>query len=228
MKKAFTLAEVLITLTIVGIIAAMTIPTVTIEHKKQVYVAQLKKAYTEVTQGLKILSQSKGCIDNLACTGYFSTGASISGTYNLLNDLSNYMNYTKLCVTGLDPRPCMAEWNRDLDQTTGGERPVLGAMQTLSNYSFGISSPQIGNCTSALSYNGVNVCNVVYIDVNTGTSGPNQYGRDIFTFYIMNNCTLIPTATVGGSALIIQGNCTTTDGKACSEKILEDGWQMNY
>ena len=54
-KKAFTLAEILITLGIVGIISALTIPTLIQNHKKQVLVNQLKKAMSEISQGLQLM-----------------------------------------------------------------------------------------------------------------------------------------------------------------------------
>ena len=43
MKKAFTLAEVLITLGIIGIVAAMTLPVVIGNYQKKVTAAKVKK-----------------------------------------------------------------------------------------------------------------------------------------------------------------------------------------
>ena len=40
--KAFTLAEVLITLGIIGVVAALTLPNLVANYKKQVLVTQLK------------------------------------------------------------------------------------------------------------------------------------------------------------------------------------------
>ncbi len=50
MKKAFTMAEVLITLTIIGIVAALTIPAVSINTRQQEYKTGLKKAITTINQ----------------------------------------------------------------------------------------------------------------------------------------------------------------------------------
>ena len=47
---AFTLAEVLITLGIIGIVAAMTLPTLIMNHRKQVTVNKVKKFYTVMSQ----------------------------------------------------------------------------------------------------------------------------------------------------------------------------------
>jgi len=49
-KSAFTLAEVLITLVIIGVVAALTIPNVIYNSKKQEYSARLKKFYSTMKQ----------------------------------------------------------------------------------------------------------------------------------------------------------------------------------
>ena len=46
--SAFTLAEVLITLGIIGIVAAMTLPSVIVNYQKQEALTRLKKSYTTV------------------------------------------------------------------------------------------------------------------------------------------------------------------------------------
>ena len=51
-KFAFTLAEVLITLGIIGIIAAITLPTLTANHKKKEASARLKKFSSSMQQAL--------------------------------------------------------------------------------------------------------------------------------------------------------------------------------
>ena len=50
MKPAFTLAEVLVTLGIIGVVSAMTVPTLMQNYQRQSYVTQLHKVYNEVGQ----------------------------------------------------------------------------------------------------------------------------------------------------------------------------------
>lgn len=52
--KAFTLAEVLITLGIIGVVAAMTLPTLINSYKKQQTVTHLQKVYTSLNQALRL------------------------------------------------------------------------------------------------------------------------------------------------------------------------------
>lgn len=53
-KLAFTLAEVLITLGIIGIVAALSIPTLISAYQKKTTALEVKKAYTELNQILKM------------------------------------------------------------------------------------------------------------------------------------------------------------------------------
>lgn len=50
-RRAFTLAEVLITLGIIGTVAAMTIPTLMMNYQRNVWEAKLKKVYGIATNG---------------------------------------------------------------------------------------------------------------------------------------------------------------------------------
>ena len=63
MKKnynAFTLAEVLITLGIIGIVAAMTLPALINNYRKTVTVNQLKVAYSIMAQALTMAQKDYG------------------------------------------------------------------------------------------------------------------------------------------------------------------------
>ena len=61
--KAFTLAEVLITLGIIGVVAAMTLPTLIEKYKKQVAVNKLKKFYSVMTQAIKLEETKNGSME---------------------------------------------------------------------------------------------------------------------------------------------------------------------
>lgn len=59
-RKAFTLAEVLITLAIIGVVAAMTIPTLISDVSKKQHLVAFKKKYVEIVQAIKL-----SAIDNM-------------------------------------------------------------------------------------------------------------------------------------------------------------------
>ena len=59
-KIAFTLAEVLITLGIVGVVAAMTMPSLVANYEKKRTATAVKKAYSELSQALKLAEVDYG------------------------------------------------------------------------------------------------------------------------------------------------------------------------
>ncbi len=58
--EGFTLAEVLITLGIIGIVAAMTLPTLIQSHRKQVVETRLKKFYSTINQAIQMAEVDYG------------------------------------------------------------------------------------------------------------------------------------------------------------------------
>ena len=68
-KFGFTLAEVLITLGIIGIVAAMTLPTLILKHNKQITETALKKFYTTFNQAILISVNENGPVESW--TDYF-------------------------------------------------------------------------------------------------------------------------------------------------------------
>lgn len=62
LKHGFTLAEVLVTLGIIGIVAAMTFPSLIGKWQKMVTVNKLKEAYTIISQGVKSAEADYGAV----------------------------------------------------------------------------------------------------------------------------------------------------------------------
>lgn len=58
-KNGFTLAEVLVTLGIIGVVSAMTVPTLMQNYQRDSYTTQLHKVYNEVSQAmLRVITES--------------------------------------------------------------------------------------------------------------------------------------------------------------------------
>ncbi len=62
-RVAFTLAEVLITLGIIGVVAAITMPTVINKHRERKTVAKVKKFYSTINQALLMSIKDNGYVD---------------------------------------------------------------------------------------------------------------------------------------------------------------------
>ena len=80
------------------------------------------------------------------------------------------------------------------------------------------------------------------LDIN-GFKHPNQYGRDIFVFYLSNEGKLFPMGGTDYSRYETSGyiagsnrwnvygtSCIDGDNlaRSCAGQIMEQGWQMNY
>lgn len=59
-NRAFTLAEVLITLGIIGIVAAMTLPQLIQNYREKVLLQQAKKMYSVIANALVLYSNDMG------------------------------------------------------------------------------------------------------------------------------------------------------------------------
>ena len=68
---AFTLAEVLITLGIIGVVAAMTLPTLVAKYQSKVYATRIKHAHSLLQNSLNLYKVKNDC-DNYLCLFYTS------------------------------------------------------------------------------------------------------------------------------------------------------------
>lgn len=243
MKKrlGFTLAEVLITLGIIGVVAAITIPTLMQKADKQQYLTRLKKAYAQTNEALKLMSADMGCPNDLACTGVFSGDSEAVGS-----ELTKYFKVIKNCGTA-DGGGCVSNSvSTNFDGT--GEREnfdLSGEYSFLTEDGMAIRLHSVAdNCQVNNSISGTGsmskTCGSVIIDVNGPDGKPNNFGKDIFYFYITSGkgALLYP---MGGSDIKGKGywkdasgnpqRCdkdANVDGYACAGRIMDEGWQINY
>jgi prepilin-type N-terminal cleavage/methylation domain-containing protein len=56
-QPAFTLAETLITIAIIGVVAALTIPTLIKQYQRKVFETQFKKAYSQLNSAYKLMQE---------------------------------------------------------------------------------------------------------------------------------------------------------------------------
>lgn len=245
-KTAFTLAEVLITLGIIGVVASLTIPTLMNSYQNAQYVTALKKVYSVLNQAFKQMAADNGCAENLKCTGLFASGGmpDVANQY-LGEELIKYLKVAKNCgvITNLGCFPADTNQNYDGSATKNFHRDNEPSYKiiTVDGMSITVNSIQ-ANCetdySTGASGNMSQVCGWVYIDVN-GLKGPNCYGRDTYRFFITNGkgALLYPEGGVDDNH---SGNywwnysdanlCSPAnkDGRYCAGRIIEKGWQMDY
>lgn len=253
MKKfGFTLAEVLITLAIIGVVAALTIPTLITNYQKRQYVTGLQKSYAQI-QNLFKLVMANDSVDTLEQTKLIQ---SISGegiyTYapeqqEFVTELSKYLKITKACLPMDFDNIChQLEYKnlnsnpQSIDDTSnrGGNLQIFTADGMI--YYFDISknttwsSEKSCNETKA---NGGNKCSdqgEIRVDVN-GSKGPNEYGRDMFVFDIDGYGTVYLRGAINAAGKSFNWqdddrcNPSRQDyGDGCAARIFEQGWKMDY
>lgn len=193
-KKGFTLAEVLITIGIIGVVASLTIPTLIANYQKSVYVAQLQKFYAEFQAGAKAFMTEEGCTD-LQCTDAFEGST----------DVCSWAPDSCAHVEGLATKSFKIAQDFQFNGTGHKAYYIAQMFSNLSpdflfensTYSFitadnflvGIKDPMVDNCSL---YG--DICAEIEVDVN-GLNGPDIIGRDVFQFYLTKNGALIPQAS---------------------------------
>lgn len=177
-KKAFTIAEVLITIGILGIVMAMTLPNLIKDYRKKVTVEQLKKAYSVVSNALEMSQHENGDLKywNVQNLGSTSDDYSIVITNFLNTYILPYMKIKYNCGT-----KCEAQKNVKRYALNGQERSWYDQFYYIIYLDDGsILSFMIDN--DGKNWKWLHI----YYDIN-GNKRPNIYGIDIFAFTLFGN-----------------------------------------
>ncbi len=242
MKKhffGFTLSEALMALTIVGIVSALTVPTLVKNYQKHTYLLSLQKVYAELQQNLTIFQTEN--YRNRTIYGsrlHLQTGYTIDTTAGYF--LKNYYKINKDC--GTTAQPCFAASYSSINNGTET------AFSCSNGYSVQLPSsaavcliPARTSKMEKFSPTGNKIVTikhpaVIYIDTN-GAEVPNIGGRDMFTLNLYEDFSIDvvnPDAIKDGTAKadreeLYNDNClTSTTGVGCFGKILNENWKMNY
>ena len=217
-KKAFTLAEVLITLGIIGIVAAMTIPTIVIQYPKKQTAALLKKSYTILTQAIKLSEIDNG---NKAYWNYSLGGKDFFNSY-----LQNFITINQASIKEAKLNYYLLNGNK-CDETYCTNSSYIVAMNDGTNI-------------IVSNYQSFNNGKVVSIDIN-GFKKPNKIGKDYFIFAIHPESGIIPFGhkDFGWDYQRFgdydRNNLTGNRSYACNKKqggqwcvalIMLDGWEL--
>lgn len=130
-KAAFTLAEVLITLGIIGVVAALTLPSLIQNYHEKQRVTQLKKAYSVMQNAFLMAQEEYGEVTDWGLT-ITNTGEKDddgndildnSGTENVMNILMKYVEKSKIpqnsyigYVESIDGRQAFWPWEVSADK----------------------------------------------------------------------------------------------------------------
>ena len=214
-KNGFTLAEVLITLVIIGVVAAMTIPTLINNTKKQEYVSKLKKTYQTLAAATSAIIAEEGT-PNASEGGWADTIEHIGLLYK------KHLSYTKECIlkTGCMEQNEIKYLNinnfafSNINTRTDIAKFVLAdGVQVLYD---SISSNCVNNNGGSFGW-----CTRIIVDTN-GAKKPNVFGRDVFAF-VLKEQGLYPMGCDYNACSTVN----TSEGYGCTCKVIREG-AINY
>lgn len=227
LNAGFTLAEVLVTLGIIGVVSAMTVPSLMQNYQRQSYITQLHKIYNELQQAFVQEMTEQNAL-NLYEAG-------LNSKTSIKNFFNKHLRVIQTCE-GI-AEPCFKTTYRNLNGASLTFPGTWGA----------------GNC--AVIASGAAVCldypssngsfGYVFIDVN-GQKEPNILGRDAFYLAVFKDGVLDTkkatiecrtNGTCSGAASLEDArgtveNCKSAtsyiEADSCFGQILNDNWEMTY
>lgn len=169
--KSFTMAEVLITLGIVGIVAAMTLPSLVGNHRRKVLESQFKRSYSQAAQALEATKFELGLTDlNAAFTHYDEENKEYINA-----DLYTDTFYKQVNIKNKVDSKKYADQIRNytLDRTFTSNNITCTPVYMLKD--------------------GSSICTKIWsrrisitVDINGPQNKPNAFGHDIFMFLVNN------------------------------------------
>ncbi len=210
-RAAFTIAELLITLGIIGVVAAMTIPTLSQKLYEKRTVTQLRAVQSILAQSVKAAESEDGEVEGWE----LKLDGSDSDAKIIGEKLLKHMKVAHDCGTEPDEKSICVPY---LKYRTLNGGTVWGNYSALPNYykvklNNGTSLWwRSGNHSSSLEKN-ADLYIDFFVDVN-GSALPNMVGRDVFDFYYEKG------------SLRVAGTPNYLNSSACS--LTSTGWGCAY
>lgn len=212
-KSAFTLAEVLITLGIIGIVAAMTLPAIIQKIDKQITVSKLKKSYATLQEIIKLSEKDNGEVSEWTFPNEEGIIDVNSNFYKKYFD--PYVKTITKKTNGNDESLTYSIHNID------GDRCFYS--NTWRLLSDGVAIGMFSNITYFW----------IFIDIN-GLKSPNRLGIDIFMTELKRNKRLVMLWNQKNRNILIndtnyackKGMHAPYAGGYCGALIQYDGWQI--
>ncbi|MDR1167409.1 MAG: prepilin-type N-terminal cleavage/methylation domain-containing protein [Heliobacteriaceae bacterium] len=215
MNKAFTMAEVLITLGIIGVIAAVTMPALISNYQNKAVLSQFWKAYSSVSNAYNLILNEDG---PYTTWGYNNkTGADSDA---ISEKFSKHMNFIRTC--GYAAKDCWSNTYKTLN----------GAVWNLNTW----ESQAVLNDGALVYFKSFSEYSGFTIDVN-GDKRPNTLGKDVFQFFITDkgiypqgarDCAFLVDSVYCNPDAVVEGcTGTNTNGSNCAAWIVSNN-NMDY
>ena len=199
--NAFTLAEVLITLGVIGVVAAITMPTLIQKQNEKATVTRLKKAYSTFSQAYNMAVQEYGTPDEwgFSSLAYDQENGYLNDTNRnsskiMFDIMSKHLKLVKTCAPG-DTLECLG---------VNDKRNWIGVLSDGTSFKLfprkNDCSYKVGNTPQLES-----VCGDIYVYLK-GNKPEQQRGIDQFAFYI-TKFGILPKGTTNDTGWPFNGTC---------------------
>lgn len=209
-KGGFTLAEVLITLGIIGVVAAVTIPTLMTNIKAVKLKSQFLKAHSTVLQAYKMMEAE----DVSTVLEDYTDSKTFYRTF------MRYFQGTHDCGTSGDSTtqkylPCYYPYGDKGYKTLGG------VSASYTNFDDGQFALPNGSLILVENFQGRLW---VSVDINGYNNKPNVWGADLFTYEFLDSG-LTPMGSTGTAFLADycnKDNADSMNGIGCTKQAIDD------
>lgn len=230
--RGFTLAEVLVTLGIIGIVGALTMPAVLAEHQKKVLAGQTKRFYSLLSQAYISAELHNGEVANWEGDNNYS--------------VTVFEKYIFPEMKGISSTDDTVLYENCIDYINKTEFRTSSEVNVNRNGCFLLASGEIVMPNKVVSIDEYYLTSLM-VDVN-GFKKPNKQGKDIHSFFIVMrpaSKSVFLVALDGqikdfykagifssGYGLNLAKSCNSADpinGKnmvLCTAKLMQDGWEF--
>lgn len=223
-KRAFTLAEILITLGILGVVAAITIPTLISTTRKKILESQIKADYSLLQQTFKYANNEEVPISN------FTDGNSTEAQNLFKSYILPHLRVEQVCYNqpGCWHKPGIVKDMKNIkpvyDQNQGpGLNIVTARLSNGSFISFDVWSIG-GYLKDTFGIDSNNNVLIIAFDAN-GDKKPNIIGKDIHFLAFVDE-QLVPAGHYKSSTQV-KVNCETGNGYWCLKDIINNGFTIS-
>ena len=174
---AFTLAETLIVMGIIGVVSALTLPNLNSSTGEKEKVAKVKKIYQNLDDALGRAQAVYGPIDE-----WFSSDDDLSGQVTKFSErITEFMKLSKTCGLA-DNQGCFTKGSaKHLKGTSSYKNLDEGG--SLKYYKF-VTADGTSIAIVRTNYVPGGLAMVFYVDIDGSSKGQYTYGKDIFSFEI--------------------------------------------
>ena len=223
-RQGFTLAETLITLGIIGVVATLTLPNLMADYKKKTYIAQLQRSYNMIVSAAEMLMVDQD-VDNLEDTFLSEEGGAT-------RFLKQYFRVTKDCGQASTTNPCNGSGYKRVD----GSAVVNGQLAPGHMYCINVNTgATICMNDMDIGTDGYHGSSEITLDIN-GKKAPNKNGQDRFYMNLYSDGKLADRydSEVYTEEATAKDRCLNQDNRGasyggnCIDYIIDSGWQMDY